>query len=87
VFRSADAAKVHAILENECGAEALSCKDWTPEQMERIRFAVVRLGSASPEALAKAVKLAQRDWRDLLMAAGFGENLEAHNKWYSHVAC
>ncbi len=33
------------------------------------------------DKLEEAIKLAQIDWRDLLMAAGFGHDVEAHLKW------
>jgi hypothetical protein len=87
MFKAAEVWKLRVLLENECGTEALACRGWTPEQMERIHFAVIRLGKESPEALSEAVKLAQTDWRDLLMVAGFGEDLEAHSKWFNDVAC
>jgi hypothetical protein len=48
--------------------------------MERIRFAVLKLGVKSASAFESAMLLAKTDWRDLLMEAGFGEDLEAHNK-------
>jgi hypothetical protein len=49
--------------------------------MERIRFAVIKLAKESSMSIDSAVELAQKDWRDLLMAAGFGNELDAHEKW------
>lgn len=74
-------AKVRERLESECSTEALGCTGWAPEEMERIWFAVLKLGAKTDSAFDSAVLLAKTDWRDLLMAAGFGEDLEAHNKW------
>lgn len=34
-----------------------------------------------PDKFLAAVELAQLDWRDVLMAAGFGNDLEAHLRW------
>ena len=31
--------------------------------------------------VARAIELAQADWRDVLMASRFGEDVEAHNRW------
>jgi len=31
--------------------------------------------------LLEAIELAKADWRDLLMAAGFGEDVRAHEFW------
>ena len=67
-------------LETECTPERLGCKGWTPEQMERLWFAVLKLSFEQPERTDQAFQLAKADWRDLLMAAGFGMDLNAHNK-------
>jgi hypothetical protein len=66
----------------ECSAEALGCAGRAPNDMERIHFAVLKLGVKSGAALDRAILLARTDWRDLLMQAGFGEDLEAHNNWW-----
>jgi hypothetical protein len=81
LFKSGEALKVCDMLENECGTEALSCEGWTPTQMERIRFAVLRLAKDKTMSLESAINLAKTDWRDLLMAAGFGNDLNAHKTW------
>ena len=73
-------------LETECGSESLGCNGWTPEQMERIWFAVLRLSFEQPERTDQAFQLAKADWRDLLMAAGFGVDLNAHNNWWARHA-
>ena len=78
---------VHGRLESECGTEALGCPGWTPEEMERIRFAVLKLGVKDESSFESAITLATTDWRDLLMAAGFGKDLEAHNKWWQSCVC
>ena len=49
--------------------------------MERIRFSVLKLIEGKIDKLISAIELAQIDWRDLLMAAGFGYDTDAHNKW------
>jgi hypothetical protein len=33
------------------------------------------------EKLGAAVKLANADWRDLLVAAGFADSVDAHKHW------
>jgi hypothetical protein len=35
--------------------------------------------------ILKAIDLARRDWRDLLMAANFGNHLDAHENWAKDV--
>ncbi len=85
LFPSEIVGRVRARLQSECGTEALGCNGSTPEQMERIHFAVIRLGAADVDALNRAIQLAKTDWRDLLMEADFGESLTAHDEWYSRA--
>ena len=49
-----------------------------PDQHVDKDVVVVGAGDA---AIENAVALAKRDWRDLLMAAGFGEDIHAHMSW------
>ena len=49
--------------------------------MDRFRFAVLKLSGGDLDKFDSAIQLAKTDWRDLLMAAGFGENLTAHESW------
>jgi hypothetical protein len=73
-------------LEQECSAEALGCNSWTPPQMERLWFAVIKLAHVHPGRIEKAIALARTDWRELLMAAGFSQELDAHEKWWAKNA-
>ena len=83
---SREALEICDMLELECGTDVLSCEDWTPEQLERIRFAVLKLDIEKKVDLESAIELAQTDWRDLLMSAGFGEDIEAHKVWAKCVS-
>ena len=51
---------------------------------DRGRLALLKLSSGNLDKLHKAVALGKRDWRDLLMAAGFGQ-LDAHLDWYQSI--
>ena len=86
LYKSREALEVCDMLESECGTEALSCDGWTHEQMERIRFGVLKLAHENTLNLNAAISLAQTDWRDLLMSAGFGEELNAHEEWAKRVS-
>jgi hypothetical protein len=48
---------------------------------ERLQFAALKLSEGNLDKLDRAVALAKIDWRDLLMAAGFGEDIKAHLAW------
>jgi len=78
-------ADARGLLETECSKHALGCEDWSEEQMERIWFAALKLANGDFSRLKSAVDLAKADWRDLLMAAGFGANLNAHTIWSAHA--
>ena len=73
--------EVEELLRLECGDNIPFCENKNKYEMERIRFAVLKLSEGNIEKLIQAIGLAQTDWRDLLMDAGFGEDVEAHNKW------
>ena len=49
--------------------------------LERFRFAALKVCGGRMDRLRDAVELAKRDWRDLLMAAGFGNSIHAHEQW------
>lgn len=51
------------------------------EDSERLRFAALRLSHGDLRALEEAITLGQADWRDLLVAAGFADDLHAHEQW------
>src|SRR5690349_5624282 len=72
-------------LEAECGSNLPFCADRDESSMERIRFAAIRLSEGSISKLLVAIELAQRDWRDLLMEAGFGRSVTAHESWARSV--
>jgi hypothetical protein len=54
--------------------------------MERIWLAALKLSGGDIGRLDNAVLLAQTDWRDLLVAAGFGSDSSAHFPWAKEAA-
>ncbi|QMU57486.1 MAG: hypothetical protein GKR98_04280 [Boseongicola sp.] len=65
-------------LINDCGyAQDISS---TEKGIERIRCAALKKSRGSIEELVNAIALAQLDWRDLLVTAGFS-NPEDHLTW------
>lgn len=73
--------EVMARLQEECG-DNLPMVETSYEQLaERIRFAVLKLSGGNIQQLSNQVQEAARDWRDVLMAAGFGEDVQAHLAW------
>jgi hypothetical protein len=82
LFEGKGASDARALLVDAC-AENLPFMDGaTPEGLERIRYACLRLSGGHVTRLRHAVREAQMDWRDVLMAAGFGEDEHAHASWW-----
>ena len=74
-------------LVSNCSTNVPGCDNWSNMQLERIWFAVLKLSTGELNKLESSIKLANTDYRDLLMAAGFGYDLEAHNKWFKELNC
>jgi hypothetical protein len=79
--------EVRRALEERC-AENLPLLGKTPPdkyRMERWRFATLKLGGGTIEKFREAIDICNRDWRDLLVWAGFGNDLQAHKKWAAEI--
>ena len=69
------------MLVAECGHNLPFLEDADMIDLERFRFAALKLSEGKMDKPLDAVQLAKVDWRDLLMAADFGENADAHSRW------
>jgi hypothetical protein len=67
------------LLIEECNAERLHTS--SAEGLERIQLAILKLSNGEVDKFLAVAELAQMDWRDVLVAAGFGNDVEAHRKW------
>ncbi len=72
-------------LEDECGDNLPFCEGEDEFQMERIRFAAIKLSEGNVQKLLEAIDEARMDWRDLFMAAGFGYDVDAHELWAEEI--
>ena len=81
VFGDDKVAAAERLLETECDENLPLVGASRPELLERIRFAAIRVSGGDLERLREAIRLAQTDWRDVLVAAGFAERLDAHTLW------
>lgn len=73
--------EVGQLLEYECGNNLPFCENSDKEDLERIRFAVLKMSKGDIDKLRRVIKLAQEDWRDVLMGAGFENSVTAHQDW------
>lgn len=76
---------VKRLLEEQCGQNLPFCADGTPESLQRLRFAALKVSAGKTVTLNEAVELAKIDWRDLLVWADFANDLEAHEKWAKQI--
>jgi hypothetical protein len=81
IFRPEERAEAAALLVEECGNNLPGLEKYHEVALERFRFAALKLSRGELTKLYEAVELAQADWRDLLVAAGFGEDIHAHRAW------
>ena len=81
IFSPKQIAEVTQWLEDECGNNIPFCDKHDEFQMERIRFAVLKLSNGNIKRLLAAVDEARMDWRDLFMAADFGYDVNTHELW------
>lgn len=80
LFSSADRERASTLLVEQCG-DTLPLVQ-TAAGIERIRIAALKISGGDLNALQRAINLAKRDWRDLLVAAGFDQDASAHKSWW-----
>ena len=78
MFAPADRAAAEEMLVLECGNNLPSLERLDPRGF---RFAALKLSGGSLHALRGAITVAKTDWRDLLVGAGFGDDVHAHERW------
>ena len=85
LFHADDAPRAQRLLVEECGTNLPFCDTQDAAGLERIRFAVLMLSEGDLDKLRAAIDRASADWRDVLVAAGFGYSLTAHDRWATDV--
>jgi hypothetical protein len=81
LFAPGDRPEAARLLATQCGNNLPFLEQATPSELDRFRYAALRLSGGDLNRLREAIRLAKSDWRDLLMAAGFGEDVNAHRRW------
>lgn len=82
MFEPNDRATARMLLEQHCADNLPFCETSDMFALERLRFAVLKLAAGRLDRLACEIEQAKSDWRDTLMAAGFGEDVNAHERWF-----
>ena len=73
--------EVRAMLVEECGNNLPFCQELDSSQLDRFQFAALKLSEGDLVKLRSAISLAKQDWRDLLVASGFGNDHTEHRRW------
>lgn len=81
LFAESDWAQAGKLLTEDCGRNLPFLENQSPVELERYRFAAMKLSQGSLARLQDAIALAKTDWRDLLMSADFGHDVDAHRFW------
>jgi hypothetical protein len=74
-------ADVIVFLIEQCGDRLPFAGTIKAEGVERIQCAVLKCSGGDFERLADAVAMANSDWRDVLIEAGFAWDVSAHEQW------
>jgi hypothetical protein len=53
-----------------------------PSEAERVRFAALKVSDGDLQKLAESIEMANMDYRDLLVTAGFASHHEQHQWWW-----
>lgn len=81
LFALHDIHEAEQLLARECADNLPLVGNPTPQGLERFRFAALRLSDGALPRLRDAIALAKTDWRDLLIAADFADDVHAHRTW------
>jgi hypothetical protein len=81
LFAADERERAQERLAEGCGDNLPLWLDKTPEGLERIRFAVLKLSAGELDRLDVYIREAQTDWRDVLVAADFADEVQAHTRW------
>lgn len=81
IFAPADRAEAAKLLVEHCATSLPLWRGTKPADFERIRLAVIKLSKGDLLMLERIIEQAHTDWRDVLMGAGFGDDVNAHLHW------
>ncbi len=79
LFGADNRAEALLLLTEDCGPNLpVTASD---NDLVRVNAAALKCSGGTLEGLVDAIALAQTDWRDLLVAAGFANYTSAHLDW------
>lgn len=85
LFQGEDLKLATDLLVSDCADNLPFRQGDTPSDLERIRYSVMKLSNGDLSKLYEAIQLSQKDWRDTLVLAGFGDDPRSHLEWWPDV--
>lgn len=86
LFDSEQQSEIENILISDCSYTLIPERDAAWDKLrERVQLGVLKISNGNMDKLLSAIILAQTDWRDLLMAAGFGYSVTEHEHWAQEI--
>ncbi len=79
LFRASDQAEALTLLTEDCGPGLPASP--SDNDLLRVQAAALKRSGGTLEGLFDAIALAQTDWRDLLVVAGFANDTSEHLDW------
>jgi putative acetyltransferase len=86
LFAPADKPVAALKLAAACPADTTLRSAAHTSELERVRLAILRLANGTLHGLDAAIAAANTDWRNTLVAAGFGHSTTAHQVWLERFA-
>ena len=86
LFATTERDLVATLLVDDCGNDLPLLDSACAVDLERIRFAVLKVSRGDLNELQLAIDLAKEDWRDVLVVAGFENDVKAHESWWPTAA-
>ena len=81
LFAEADREAAGHLMREDLGAALPGAESASIASIERVQCAALKLSGGRMDKLYDAIALAQTDWRDFLVAAGFANDPRAHKDW------
>lgn len=81
LFAPENRAEAVLLIERDCGNGLPFLDKASPVELERYRFAALKISEGDIIKLRRAIEVANQDWRDLLVGAGFADSVTAHLHW------
>lgn len=73
--------QVQILLWELCEDQLTYLHHWDESAWDRITFSILKLSDGDFEKFKNALRLAATDYRDLLVASGFANDIKAHQSW------